>query len=111
MTDNIFENAPTSGPGELVTELFAAEGLRIERIISYGEASPPGFWYDQPLGEWVLLLEGSASLRFEDEPRPRQLRRGDCLYIAAHRRHRVDWTQAGSPTIWLGVHHDRPPRA
>jgi cupin 2 domain-containing protein len=111
MIDNIFENALPSGSGELSTELFAAEGLRIERIISYGEASPPGFWYDQPLGEWVLLLEGSAGLRFEDEPSTRQLCKGDCLYIAAHRRHRVDWTQAGAPTIWLAVHHDRRPRA
>ena len=28
--------------------LLAQPGLRIERIVSSGQASPPGFWYDQP---------------------------------------------------------------
>jgi cupin 2 domain-containing protein len=38
----------------------------LERIVSFGQASPPGFWYDQPQVEWVLLLKGAALHRFAD---------------------------------------------
>ena len=30
----------------------------------------------------------------------------DYLLIAAHRRHRVEWTDAERPTIWLAMHVD-----
>jgi cupin 2 domain-containing protein len=49
------------------------------------------------------LLSGAAQLRFEDESHARQLTPGDCLDIAAHRRHRVDWTDPTAPTTWLAV--------
>lgn len=89
---------------EEFTELFSRPGCRIERIVSTGQSSPPGFWYDQAQTEWVLLLAGSAKLRFEDEARARDLVPGDYVEIAAHRRHRVDATQADPPTLWLAVH-------
>ena len=78
-------------------------GLRLERIHSCAAASPEGFWYDQDEHEWVLLLQGSARLRFEDETSPRQLNRGDALLIAAHRRHRVVATDPAPGTIWLAL--------
>ena len=40
--------------------------MRIERIVSTGQSSPPGFWYDQADDEFVVLLSGSARLRFEE---------------------------------------------
>jgi cupin 2 domain-containing protein len=33
------------------------------------------------------------------------LRAGDSLDIAAHRRHRVEWTDPAGPTIWIAVHY------
>ena len=96
---------PESGV-ERFDELLSRPGLRIERIVSTGQASPPGFWYDQPQSEWVLLLQGEASLAFEDEPAPCALKPGDYVDIAAHRRHRVEST--ASPTVWLAVHYDLP---
>jgi cupin 2 domain-containing protein len=27
------------------------------------------------------------------------------VHIPAHRRHRVEWTDPGQPTIWLGLHY------
>jgi cupin 2 domain-containing protein len=51
----------------------------------------------------VLLLSGAARLRFADETEPRLLRPGDCIGIAPHRRHRVDWTDPQVPTVWLAV--------
>jgi hypothetical protein len=47
--------------------LLTRPGLRIERTVAWGQASPPGLWYDQPEAEWVLVLAGAARLRFQDE--------------------------------------------
>ena len=101
---NIFEHIHRGMVDEEFTDLLTAEGIRIERIVSAGQASPLGFWYDQAWSEWVLVLSGSAGLLFEDEPTPRELKRGDYLLIPAGRRHRVEWTDATELTIWLAVH-------
>src|SRR5215204_3145177 len=73
-------------------------------IVSTGQASPPGFWYDQPLDEWIVVLAGSAGLLVEGEDGPRTLRAGDHVHLPAHCRHRVEWTDAARPTVWLAVH-------
>lgn len=106
MISNLFEGLPEAADSERFDQLLARPGVTIERIVSTGQASPPGFWYDQPRSEWVAVLAGEARLRFEDEPAPRILRRGDFLEIAPRRRHRVEWTDPGEPTVWLAVHFD-----
>lgn len=104
--NNLFFDLPTGNPaGESFTELLSTPGLRIARIVSTGQASPPGFWYDQPEGEWVVLLSGSALLRFADEKTPRRLAPGDYVHIPAHCRHRVDATSTTEPSVWLAVHY------
>lgn len=105
MTANLFTSLPPAGGEEEFTQLLARPGVRIERIVSTGQASPPGFWYDQADGEWVVLLAGEARLRFEDEADTRVLKPGDWVDIAPHRRHRVDWTHPGEATVWLAVHY------
>lgn len=109
-TGNVFADLPKVSVGTQVGEQFVQllqrPGLRIERIVSTGQASPAGFWYNQAEDEWGLLLGGEAGLRFADEGTTRHLRAGDFLNIAAHRRHRVEWTAAGQTTIWLAVHYD-----
>jgi cupin 2 domain-containing protein len=100
---NIFTGL-TAGTEERFDVLVGQPGCRIERIVSSGQASPPGFWYDQPQDEWVLLLSGTAGLRFEDEADVRQLGPGDWLLVPAHTRHRVEWTDATQPSVWLAVH-------
>ncbi len=102
---NLFSVPPGRQAGELVTELLSAAELRIERIVSTGQASPPGFWYNQEWNEWVALLSGSARLRLEGEPRPRAMGPGDFVNIPAHRRHRVEATDPREPTIWLAIHY------
>ncbi|KAA5602382.1 cupin domain-containing protein [Blastochloris sulfoviridis] len=101
-TANLFAALPAAGPDEVIETLVARGGVRIERIVSTGQASPPGFWYDQDEDEFVVLLAGAATLRFEDG-RELALRPGDFVDIPAHCRHRVDATQAEPPTIWLAV--------
>ena len=102
---NLFAGLFPDSAAEQFVELLLRPGLRIERIVSAGQASPPGFWYDQPQGEWVLVLQGEARLAFEDEPASRLLQAGDFVDIAPHRRHRVESTT--TPTLWLAVHYDR----
>ncbi|MGD9738960.1 MAG: cupin domain-containing protein [Bauldia sp.] len=103
---NLFDGRraePGTSPEE-VTELLARPGVRIERIVSTGQSSPDGFWYDQAADEWVVLLAGAARLQVEGEAAPRTLEPGDYLVIPAHCRHRVDWTDPAAVTVWLAVH-------
>ena len=95
---------PSPQAEEQVERLIDGPGVRIERIVSTGQASPPGFWYDQPDDEFVVLLAGSARLRFETDGLTLDLEPGDWVEIPAHVRHRVEWTQADPPTVWLAVH-------
>jgi len=97
----------TGAAEERFDTLLVRPGLRIERIVSTGQASPPGFWYEQESAEWVVLLSGAALFRFADEPDARRLAAGDWIHIAAGRRHRVEWTQATPPSVWLAVHHQQ----
>jgi cupin 2 domain-containing protein len=102
---NLLTDLPADLSEERFTELLARPGVTIERIVSHGQSSPPGFWYDQARGEWILLLAGAARLSIEGEAHPRDLRPGDCLDLPAHTRHRVDWTDPDRPTVWLAVHY------
>ena len=105
MDPNLFTGIPLKLETERIDELAASKGLRIERIVSTGHASPPGFWYDQPWTEWVVVLSGSAGLRLEGEVQLRELKAGDYLLLAPHQRHRVEWTDPHVPTVWLAVHY------
>jgi cupin 2 domain-containing protein len=100
---NLLDSLPSIGAVECVDVLLTRPGIRIERIISFGQTNPPGFWYDQGEGEWVLVLSGAARLRFADESEARLLGPGDWLDIIPHRRHRVEWTDPRTPTIWLAI--------
>lgn len=107
LTGNLFSGLPAGHEAEERCEaLLARPGLRIERIVSTGQASPPGFWYEQADAEWVALLEGCAVLRFEDEAADRELRPGDWFYIAPRRRHRIERTTGDAPTVWLALHFE-----
>ena len=86
---NIFDNLPSSLPEELFTTLVQAADLRVERIVSQGHASPPGFWCDQDDNELVVVLAGSAAIEFEGNAQVVKLGRSFYLNIPAHARHRV----------------------
>lgn len=100
---NIFDDLPQALPKEVVETLISAADVRIERIISHGHASPADFWYNQPENEWVIVLQGSARLQFED--RMVEMQPGDFINIPAFGKHRVDWTTPDEPTVWLGVRY------
>jgi len=103
---NIFAELPLGPlPEEVMAELLSTPNLRIERIVSTGQASPANDWFDQDWNEWVILLRGRARLLLEGEPEARSLGPGDYVHILAHRHHRVLWTDPNQVTVWLAVHY------
>ncbi len=101
---NILANIPPALSGETFETIARSDSVRIERIVSNGQATPEGEWYDQKQDEWVLVLAGSAGLLFDGEKQPRCLHAGDHTLIPAGCRHRVAWTAPDVTTVWLAVH-------
>ncbi|MBT3310888.1 MAG: cupin domain-containing protein [Desulfobacterales bacterium] len=100
---NIYSSIPADIPEELFLDVLKTDSVRIERIVSKGHTSPEGFWYDQDHNEWVMLLKGSAHMMFEGSDEIIELKTGNYIHIPAHTRHRVEWTEPKSETIWLAV--------
>ena len=101
---SLFRNLPDAADQERLEELCQTKSFRIERIISAGQVSPPGFWFDQPDEEWVLVVQGQAEILLLDPDEAIRLSAGDWLMIEAHRKHRVEVTSREPLTIWLAVH-------
>ena len=98
---NLFDIEKIPNSEELVTILAESKNVRIERIVSAGQISPEGFWYDQNENEFVALLQGEAVISYEDESI--RLKAGDTVLIPAHKKHRVDFTSVDPPCVWLCV--------
>lgn len=107
---NLLENLPPGAAAELTRRLLDGPGWRLESIVSTGQASPPGFWYDQDEHEWVLLLSGAARLEIAEPAQTIELVPGSFVELPARRRHRVAWTDPTGPTVWLALFWpaDRP---
>jgi len=99
---NILQNIPTNLSKEVFETLLDNNSVKIERIVSKGHTSPKSGWYDQAQHEWVILLEGAATITFEDG-KETNLNKGDYLNIPAHVKHKVSWTDPDVETIWLAI--------
>lgn len=97
---NLLRDLPALAQAEHFQTLLERPGLRIERIVSDGQVSPPGFWYEQAEDEWVLVLAGQAALEYDDGTRV-ELALGESLLIPAGCRHRVVFS--APRTVWLAV--------
>lgn len=100
---NLLTDLPVSLHEELIQSLLQTAHIRIERIVSLRHSLPQDYWYDQDENEWMLLIDGSARVRFEDHDETLEMKPGSFVNIPAHRRHRIEWTDSGQPTIWLAV--------
>ncbi len=103
---NLLSDLPDARQGEVSQVLLEQGDIRLERIVSLGQVTPAGYWYDQEQDEWVLVLAGEASVQFVDGA-TRRLRPGDWLHLPARCRHRVDWTDPERETVWLALHWKR----
>ena len=101
--NNLLRDLPR-GPDEVFSDLLKTSSFRLERIVSRGQATPPGEWLSQPASEWVLVLTGRARLMFADPAEGREMGAGDCVLIPAGTRHRVEWTDPYQETVWLALH-------
>lgn len=107
MIKNLFAAYPRVLDRETFDTLLETGDFKLERIISTGQSTPSGTWYEQDRDEWVVLLSGEAGIFFEGGGEALVLRPGDHLVIPAHTRHRVEWTAAGAETVWLALHFRR----
>ncbi len=103
MPDNLFNPVSDNLPEELFETLLQHNNVRIERIVSKGHTTPEGEWYDQSTDEWVILLQGSATLLYRNGQSV-DLCSGDYLWLPAHLQHRVEHTSENPPTLWLAIH-------
>lgn len=103
--DNIFYTEGLAFNDEHVETIHLSENgdVRIEKIVSRGQTTPEGYWYDQETDEYVILIKGSAKLDVNGEQVA--LNEGDTLFLPAHVRHRVEETTSNPPCIWVCVHY------
>jgi cupin 2 domain-containing protein len=94
-----------SGEAEVFETLHRTNNLHIERIISHGQVTPPGKWYNSESDEWVILIQGKATLEY-DTGEFIQMVAGDYLLIPAYQKHRVTYTSKEPHCLWLAVHFD-----
>lgn len=106
---NLLANLPPALSGEVFDTIIESDSVRIERIVSSGQATPEGEWLDQEQDEWVLVLAGGAGLQFEGSQLSLRLGVGDNALIPAGCRHRVTWTDPAEKTVWLAVHYTSIP--
>jgi cupin 2 domain-containing protein len=95
---NLFVDIVPPATGERFETLLAHGQLVIERIVSSADLAP--HTYLQPQDEWVVLLQGEATLQVDG--RPVVLAAGDHLFLPAGTPHSVERALAGS--LWLAVH-------
>jgi cupin 2 domain-containing protein len=91
-------NYITPQSGETFTTLLEHKNIKINRIVSSSELEPVE--YRQEEDEWLVLLEGEATLLIENQEKP--LSKGETLFIPAKVPHTVLKTTTG--TVWLTVH-------
>jgi cupin 2 domain-containing protein len=102
---NLFQLPSPLPSEELFESLLQGDNIRVERIVSCGQVTPPNQWYDQDQDEWVILLRGRATLILAETTATRiDLEAGDYLFIPAHQKHRVELTSQEPPCIWLAIH-------
>ena len=103
MVQNLLSDLPLAGGEESFAAILERRGVRIERIVSHGHATPADRPYQQAEDEWVMVVAGAARLWLEGTGEV-ELGRGDHVLIPAGVRHRVTWTTPSGPTVWLAVH-------
>jgi cupin 2 domain-containing protein len=100
--ENIFSNIPSELPNEIFEDIIITEKLKIERIVSMGQASPDTGWYDQSENEWIIVLSGYGVIEYINGVKV-TLKQGDYLNIKAHEKHRVIETSPDEVTVWLAI--------
>lgn len=102
------EKIPAKNEDELFETLCRDKNVHIERIISNGQTTQKGKWLKQDHNEWILILQGKATLELENTEAI-NLEKGDYLLIPAKLKHRVSFTSKNPVCIWLAIHFSDDP--
>ena len=94
---NLYEYL-TPKSGENFTTLLEHKNIKINRIVSASNVKSTEYIQDED--EWLVLIEGEATLLVNKEEKI--LQKGDTLFIPAKSPHTVLKTEEG--TVWLTVH-------
>ena len=97
---NLFDISNLTKEKEQSEAILKDGTVVIERLTSFGHPTPEDEWYDQEQCEWVALLEGTATIRFEDGSSIEMVK-GDHIIIEPHSVHRVE--KVSEDAIWLAV--------
>ena len=84
--------------GETFTTLLEHKNIKINRIVSSNDLDETEYLQEED--EWLILLEGKATLLLAHEEKT--LTKGESLFIPSKTPHRVLHTEKG--TLWLTVH-------
>lgn len=90
---------------EFFETLIDSKNIKIERIVSKGNSDSPDFWYNQQQDEWVILIQGTAKIAFENEETI-SIVAGEHLFIPKFKKHKIVETSTQPECIWIGVHAD-----
>jgi len=100
---NIFsDNSSGNKNKEIFQDILDNKGIKIEKIISFGQTTPANKWLYDLRDEWVLLLQGKSELMFESRQRIK-LKKGDYILIPAEVKHKVLYTSKRPFCIWLTI--------
>lgn len=95
---NLFTDAAPPQKGERFDEILRHRNMVVERIVSSSSIIPQE--YVQRQDEWVLLVQGEATLCVAGETVT--LKSGDYLFLPAGVPHTVERASEGA--MWLAVH-------
>ena len=99
---NIFSSIPEELSSEIFEDLLVRDSFRVEKILSKGQSIQGDNWYDQEENEWVIVLDGSGIIVYEDGSEVK-LGKGDFLNIPAHTKHKVKFDEPNNVTVWLAI--------
>jgi len=94
---NIFDYIVPKADEDFTT-LLEHKNIKINRIVSSSNVKQVEYIQDED--EWLVLLEGEATLLMGNEEKV--LTKGETLFIPAKIPHKVLNTSSG--TVWLTVH-------
>jgi len=103
--NNIFEKIPANLEDEYFENILKNKNFSLERIVTEGQTTPRGTWLCEDTDEWVLLMSGSAKIKFKSDGHVHALIPGDHLIIPAGTYHRVECTEPNAKTVWLALHY------
>ena len=106
-TGNLLGQIPPL-PSEVFADLVSTNNVRIEHILSQGQQTPTGEWFDQDEHEWVCWCRrGHPGLHHTGYRVQERVHLGPGITSTSRRTFStgVEWTHPTETTVWLCVYY------